>query len=429
MNESTPPEDKNRPEEQPLPGQEAARRPETDEEPPAPEGAATEGPETDQGGADDEPAGESASMEKTEDQQVSEPGDPDRPDAPTPSESTAAAAPAPRGGRALAAFALIVALAAAAASGYVAWMTRMAAGQADSAKADLSGELGALEAKSAALEDSLVALEREWRTESGQIDQLSGMEGRLQGRITALETRTAALARTESVPPDADWRLEEIEFLLRLANRQVGLARDPVGAEAALQNADMLLADLADPAMQPVRRQLADDILSLRSLEQPDVEGLALRLGSLARRVESLPLASQPVEFEDASSPAAADSGWERLKAKFREFFASIFQVRKAAGSSAPLLSPEEAFFLKRNLELELQAARVALLMANEPVYRASVGSARRWAEEHFLTDDPGVQGFVEGLLDLEGRDISVDLPDVSASLRIFSEVRSDEDS
>lgn len=418
MNETTPPEDKRRPEEQPGPGEDAARRPAAveGEEHPTPQETAAGEPAAGRTDAVGAPAGEQAS------------GD-DGQDPSAPSEPNAATAPPARGGRGLAAFALIVALAAAAASGYVAWMTRMAAGQADSAKADLSGGLGALEAKSAALEEALLALERQGRTESSRIDTLSGMEGRLEGRLTALETRTAALARTESVPPEADWRLEEIEFLLRLANRQVSLARDPVGAQAALQNADMLLADLADPAMQPVRRQLADDILSLRSLDEPDVEGLALRLGSLARRVESLPLASQPVDADEAGSPATQDSGWARLKAKFREFFGSIFQVRRAAGSSAPLLSPEEAFFLKRNLELELQAARVALLMSNESVYRASIGSARRWAEEHFLTADPGVHGFIQGLIDLEGRDIRVDLPDVSDSLRIFSEVRSAEDS
>jgi uroporphyrin-3 C-methyltransferase len=400
MNEPSPPEDKRQPEEEVLPGDDT--RSEEPGESPAPE------PDT---------------SESVPDPETGRPVE----DAVTASAAGVRAGKPPSGGgKALAGLALVLALAAAGVSGYVAWITKLTAGQADSAKADIEGEIGRLEARSNSLEQSLVELEREWRATSGQIDAVSGIEGRLEGRVAALESRTAALARTESVPRDVDWRLAEIEFLLRLANRQVSLARDPVGARAALENADLLLADLADPAMQPVRQQVADGLLGLRSLEQPDVEGLALRLGSLARRVESLPLASQPVGTEATAGTGTSDSGWGRLKSKIREFFASIFQVRRAAGSAAPLLSPEESFFLRRNLELELQAARVALLTSNAPVYRESLSSARRWAEEHFLIDDPGVQGFIEGLRDLEGRDITVSLPDLSGSLRAFDEARSE---
>jgi uroporphyrin-3 C-methyltransferase len=424
MNESTPPEDKRRPDPPTDEGASTGKRA-GDDLTPRPEPAGAQPGDAER----EEPASEDTAS--TSVGRVEQAGEPEEPvvDTDQGREEAVVAAPPARGGRGLAALALFVALAAAAGSAYVAWMTKLAAGQADTARADLSGDLGRLEAKSAALEESLRTIEREQRSGSEQVGRLSGIEGRLEGRIDALETRTAALARTESVPRDEDWRLAEVEFLLRLANRQISLARDPVGAKAALENADHLLAQLADPAMQPVRQQVADDILSLRSLQQPDVEGLALRLGSLARRVASLPLASQPIDDGQAGSTADAESGWQRLKAKIREFFTSIFQVRRAAGSAAPLLSPEEAFFLRRNLELELQAARVALLMANGPVYRASIGSARRWAEEHFLADDPGVRAFIDALGELEGRDISVVLPDVSGSLQVFSEVRSEQGS
>jgi uroporphyrin-3 C-methyltransferase len=427
MNESTPPEDKRRPGVTPPTDEGASSDKDVVEHATAPDEPNTAKPGDTRG---EDPPSEPTSSTAVE--QIDETGEPEEPVVETDRarEEAVVAAPAgARSGRGLAALALFVALAAAAGSGYVAWMTKLAVGQADTAKADLSGDLGRLEAKSVALEESLRTVEREQRSGSEQVGRLSGIESRLEGRIDALENRTAALARTEGVPRDEDWRLAEVEFLLRLANRQLGLARDPVGAQAALENADHLLAELADPAMQPVRQQLADDILSLRSLQQPDVEGLALRLGSLARRVATLPLASQPIDGGEAASAGEADSGWQRLKVKIREFFASIFQVRRAAGSAAPLLSPEEAFFLKRNLELELQAARVALLMGNGPVYRASIGSARRWAEEHFLANDPGVHAFIDALGELEGRDISVDLPDVSGSLQIFSEVRSEEGS
>ena len=90
---------------------------------------------------------------------------------------------------------------------------------------------------------------------------------------------------------------EEMEQLLRIANYQLNLAHDPDTALAALQEADAVLARLADPGLQPLRRQLSDDILALRSVERVDIEGIALRLDSLARRVDQLPLNADAAEL------------------------------------------------------------------------------------------------------------------------------------
>ena len=81
------------------------------------------------------------------------------------------------------------------------------------------------------------------------------------------------------------------------------------------------------------------------------------------------------------------------------------------------MLSPEEFFFLRRSLELELQAARIAVLNHDASAFRASLGSARRWAEEYFRGEDPAVAAFVSALGELESRDIELRIPDVSGSL------------
>ena len=126
-----------------------------------------------------------------------------------------------------------------------------------------------------------------------------------------------------------------------------------------------------------MRRQLADDIVALRAIERPDTEGLALRLASLARRVSDLQLSGQPRALDDDGEPAQTDdSGFARLRRKVSEFLAGIFKVRRTSGDAGPLLSPEQSFFLRRHLELELQTARAALLAGDAPVYRSSVGSA-----------------------------------------------------
>lgn len=347
--------------------------------------------------------------------------------APVPPETPGTPAPdrPVRSGRALAILALLIALAAAAGSGYLAWIDKISAGTSDAIRADLRGEIGRVENNYQTQQQAVRDLERVTDAIEMRMDELVSVERNIGNRLDGLEAGVRDLAaRDRSAELSGDWQIAEAEYLIRIANQQLSLARNPGAAMVALEEADALLARVADPRLQPVRQQLSDDIVALRSVRQPDVEGLALRLGSLSRKVDGLPLAGQREDARDSRPDDEAASGWSRLKSKLSAFFGSIFRVRRTEGSAAPLLSPREAFFLRRNLELELQAARVAILTEDASVYRASLGAARRWTEEYFRTDDGGVSAFIDALRELEGREITVELPDVSGSLRALSETR-----
>jgi uroporphyrin-3 C-methyltransferase len=331
--------------------------------------------------------------------------------------ATEAARPVPRSGKAIAVLAFLIAIAAGAGSAYVFWITQLASERADSVRADVSGDVAQLGKRVSELDQQLRVLETEKQSSNSQLDDLRAADGKITARLDTLETSTARLAKRESEPVPEDWRLAEVESLLRIANQQATLARNPGAALAALAEADSLLRRISDPLLQRVRSQVADDILSLQSVSRPDVEGIALRLGSLARRVDALTLAGHLETGADIPSGNDTAGGLARLKAKIADFFGSIFRVRQTEGADAPLLSPQESFFLRRNLELELQAARIAVLDGDTSVYRASISSARRWTEEYFRAEDPGVQAFISALGELEGRQIAVEIPDISGSL------------
>jgi uroporphyrin-3 C-methyltransferase len=321
--------------------------------------------------------------------------------------------------------AILIALGAVGVSGYVAWLTMMESQGADALRADLSGNLGQLERKTRELEEQLGALEAARLSDRTQFDELRGRDQQLSGQLNDVEDRVERLAAPVSEPEAPDWRLAEVEHLLRIANRQVTLARNPVAALAALAEADKLLLTIDRPGLQPLRQQLADDILALTAVPKADVEGLALRLGSLSKRVDSLPLAGQERGGPAATGETEQAGGWARLKARIGDFFSSIFSVHKATGSTAPMLSAEESFFLRRSLELELQAARIAALSAETSAYKASLDSAVSWTEEYFNLDDASVQAFVSALDELGDRKIEIELPDISGSLQALTAIQS----
>ena len=377
------------------------------------------------------PEDEESTDRQTEADKVEETPSPDiQPDEASPPDDTFDDADEPQtvvvrgGGRGIAVLALLFALSAAGGAGYLWWIQQQTLAGAAATRADFQGDIGRLERSVTGLTEDRGEASRQGDQERQRQSDLQGDIDRLSARVNVIGETTQRLATQSTPGARPHWQRQEIEQLLRIANHQLRLADDPGSALAALEEADQALRDLDDPTLVPVRQQLANDILALKSINQPDVEGIALKLGSLAARVDSLRLSGMvDVEAKKSSAATQADSGFARIRRKIGEFFADIFRVRKTTGSSAPLLAPDEAFFLRRNVELELRSARLALLSDNEPVYRESLRSARRWVEEYFDTDDQGVGSFVSAIAELEGRRLAVSYPDISGSIRTLRQI------
>jgi len=331
--------------------------------------------------------------------------------------------PGPRSGRGLAALALLLAAVAVAGSGYLVWTQRQAAASVDDGQAELTAAMSRLDSSTRQLASRFEAIESERSKARAERAAADALLQSVDARTDDLENNVARLARSREAS-GTQLRRAEAEQLLRIGNYQLNLARNPDTALAALLEADAILAGLADPGLQPVRRQIANDLLALRSIERTDLEGIALRLDSLARQVNQLPLNSDARELSGLDRPAAsASGGWARFKQKVSEFVAGIFTVRRTESDSGPLLSRDEAFFLRRNLELELQAARLAVLSSNADVFAASLSAAKRWTEEYFDQQASSVAGFIRDLNALGRQRLETQLPDISGSLLVFREL------
>lgn len=283
---------------------------------------------------------------------------------------------------------------------------------------------------------------------------LEGIEGQLaeirdgyarENRVSKIERETARsveafdrrLAGLENAVSDlraltdggrVAWVRAEVIHLLRVANEQLRIrgAIDP--ALAALEAADARLEALGSPRFMPVREKLAREIEALRNTPRPDITGMAMSLASLHDRIEQLPLALKPPEQYRTPEPEAGrtDEGfsfgalWREVKGTFSD----MVTVRRTDAPAKPLLTPEAEFFLRRNLELKLQTARLALLERDEATFRASLRNAREWVREYFDTGDESTRALLEQLSALGQRPVSVDRPDISGSLELLANMR-----
>lgn len=333
------------------------------------------------------------------------------------------AADKPRGG-ALALLALLVAIVAAAGAGYLYWMQQQEqAAQAAAATraAATAGELAELRAEAGALQRRLADLED---TQQARAESVAALERQVDAQVAAVRNRLEALAEVEAGPERAP-SLAELEYLLLVADRELHLADNPRVALAALREADRRIARMDDPALAGVRAAVNDEIAAVEAVAGTDQAGIALRLDSLAARIEGLPLRGSlaPPPQDDAADADAMAGGWQRFVARVRAAAAGLFRIRRSDAPATPLLAPDESFFLYRNVELDLKSARLAALAGDAANYAAGLASARAALTQYFEAGDPAVAAVLAALDELQGRDVEPAWPDISRSLALLRDV------
>jgi uroporphyrin-3 C-methyltransferase len=251
----------------------------------------------------------------------------------------------------------------------------------------------------------------------GQFTKLDQARIRMDQRLDVL---AALVGRS-----DQGWSLAEVEYLLRIANQRLQLQGDLKTAQQALAAADGRLRELADPHFLSVREQIARDLAAIEAVPAVDIEGITVTLNSWLQAVDELPVAGtryQPVMETPATAaePGATVSNWRDLPRLLWSALTELFVLREHDKPVGPMLPPEREYFLRENLRLQLGAARLALLRDDAVQYRATLTTAQDWLEVYFAADSEKVRDLVTRLGELAAVDISPQLPDISASIRLL---------
>ena len=330
-------------------------------------------------------------------------------------------------GRLLAAFGFLFALGALAAVGYLYFLLVYS-----DPNAGLVGSLAQATGERAALRDDVHQLEERLRlseerlrlSEEGRSQAQAEWAAQVDERLAAADSAlTEALNQiTQAAPPsEREWKLAEVEYLLRVANHRLLMEQDVATALGLLQAADGILEALDDLVLHPVRAALADEMLALSRSEGADVQGLYLRLDALKRQLETLALAMPQYRLAEPEEAPNEPSGvLDAVAAEFRQ----LVRFRRIDTPAKPLLAPKEAVYLELNLRLMLEQAQLAALKRDQVVFDSSLGSALEWVRNYLALDDPDVQDTLEALADLRQVQLDVPLPDLSASLNALVQVR-----
>jgi len=189
--------------------------------------------------------------------------------------------------------------------------------------------------------------------------------------------------------------------------------------------ADERVVQLANPALTDVRRALSDELAALEVMEKPDIEGVTLTLASLARVVNSLPLQRviRP-QTDDDSEVDVKLSGVARAWASVKSAVSGLVKVTGPEATAVPLMTPDAIYFLRTNLTLQLQAARLALLRGEQAVFQQSLDDAASWLALYFDTGSAQVAAALQTIEEIRGGMFAVTQPDISNSLRLLRQFK-----
>lgn len=308
--------------------------------------------------------------------------------------------------------ALLLALAALATAGGL-WLDSRAS--LDALQQTLTQKAGAASGVSKDVQARAEHADKTARENSARLAALEGKVGDFAGQAAALNSLYQEQSRNRE-----DWMLAEIEHALNLAGQQLQLAGNVAAATSTLEAIDARLAKLDRPQFIPLRKALGQDLGQLKSAPAVDVVGLTVKLDRLAAEIDALPLVIDHAR-QQADTPAPSHQGvpaWQRLGEQLLDDIGQLIRVRRMDKPEALLLSPEQAFLLRENVKLRLLGARVSVLQRQDAPFRTDLSASERYVRGYFDTQAPAVGVWLAALNEIKTTQLSVRVPDISASLR-----------
>ncbi len=323
------------------------------------------------------------------------------------------------------AVALLLAFVAVMVAGMLWWQYRqfyVSLDETDAAQAEamtrVRAEQRALQDELADKGDDITALRQSTTTLGERLDTLPGRFASIEQRLDAVQGGSFD-ARGELLRAEA-------EYYLVVANSELTLSRDFSTAAKALELADGRLAEIGNPELAPVRETIAGELLALRSMRLPDVEGIVFSLGRLAARVDELPLHADlpPNLARQTDPPVDVEPGLGRLWLAIKGTLLDLVRIERRDDPVPQAFSAAERVLARRRLEIELELARVAALRADAQAFKSGLETSIAILKSDFDASAADVEGALALLGELRTFDIEPAAPDISRSLNLLREQR-----
>lgn len=254
------------------------------------------------------------------------------------------------------------------------------------------------------------------KRQSKDIEQVQRGLSNIQLRLNNQGKRLAELGATTR----SDWLLAEAAYLARLANQRLQTERSTKNPLALLKNVDVILKQLDDPELLPLRRAVATDITALRLAGEVDTSGLYLELSALEESIDRLvilkPIA-EPAVVAKQPEITVEQPKLQGLITGFVDGVSQLIRISQRDQPIEPLLQANEEGVVRHNLRLMLEQAQSAVMREEQAIYSHSLDKAQRWLAQYFQLN-PDAEVIKRRLASLSEQEIVQQLPDINGSLQ-----------
>ncbi|MDH5191058.1 MAG: uroporphyrinogen-III C-methyltransferase [Gammaproteobacteria bacterium] len=217
----------------------------------------------------------------------------------------------------------------------------------------------------------------------------------------------------------------EAAYLIHLANYRLRFQQDVKTAITLLNEADRIINKAGGSESIKLREALSNDITALKNIDLPDAAGMTLSLTGLTTNVNVLTLKKQVKEKIQADNNVAGDNvtDWQQFVFALWDNIRQLVVIRRTETGAAPLLAPQEQYFLFQNLQLKLESTRLSLLKGDTNSFHANIDAAVAWLTQYFDADATAVKSTIETLTAMKQVNLSPTLPEL-ASLSVVANTR-----
>jgi len=224
-----------------------------------------------------------------------------------------------------------------------------------------------------------------------------------------------------------DWLLAEAEYILRIANQRLLIENDPIASESLLEAADKVLAEIADPALMPVRIKIAEELLALRSAPTGQVDKLLLRLTAISNNIPELgstiysnldtPPSPQGAAIEPVPDAAEEQNAFQRFIGKVSKAASQAITIHRLDEPLSVPPTPEYGAYLQHNMALRLEQAKLLLMRNQFERFAASIQDTLDWSKATLPSAHPAINAINQELASIAQDRPSNNTVDITGSL------------
>lgn len=200
---------------------------------------------------------------------------------------------------------------------------------------------------------------------------------------------------------DANSLYIEADFLLRMASRKLQLDQDIDSASLLLNQVLDTVRSIETPEATALRNTVEEDLRRLQTTRRVDIPAIHAQLAALAADVSSLSLVTS---LQDAYEEQLGQS-WQRNNPADSDMslidagltlLGSIFVWRDWEEVPSHMLPPQQEYYVREQMRLLLEQARLAVLMRQEALFRNLLTESKAWMNRYQLQETEQGRAMIE---------------------------------